>query len=239
MVRRSRIRFVTEFLGGLLKHNYLQKNLTPKEYFTVKKQIIDDRTLMLDVSRELFAHPDRDVEVEGFGSLRLVELQELTGTDFPFILITPERKRKRLRCFVGCRFAANIEKTLEFNLRTVLDPWNADIRIEGTDLDAGDLLRKIVNQIKSSDLAIFDNRGTLQKPNVYIEAGIRHALNRPMIFCKYTGRSVGGIKTIPSTGTVPVDLRSLTRVQYKTYEELCREIYFRFPRFLQRNRLVF
>jgi hypothetical protein len=239
MAVRSRVRFVTEFLASFLHQLYVHQELTPRQFFMLKRTALGDRNLMLHVSHQLFSHPGEDIELGDIGPLRLVHLHELRGKDFPFILVTTRGPRpKPLTCFVGCRFTANIEKILEFNLRTILDPWNVEVRIEGSDLDSGDLLSKIIAQIRAADFAVFDNRGTFDKPNVYIEAGICFALRKPMILCEYVGRSIAGVQTIPVTGKPPTDFGGLNRVHYKSYEHLCREIYLRFPKFLKRNRLV-
>lgn len=91
--------------------------------------------------------------------------------------------------------------------------------------------------IKTSDLCIFDNLGTLNRPNVYIEIGIAHALGRPMLVCEYVGDGSKGKKRMPDTDSVPSDLQGLIRIQYRSYEDLCRQLYFALPIFLARHQL--
>ena len=54
-----------------------------------------------------------------------------------------------------------------------------------------------------------------------------------MLVCEYTGRK----KRIPDTGSVPSDLQGLFRIQYQSYQDLCRQLYFGFPIFLKRHGL--
>ena len=233
----SRVRFVTDYLSELLRENYNQRLVSQSDYFQLEKQVVGDRQLMLEISRRLFNNPGMDVELPGFGALRLVSLRSLRGKEFPFIVVPPERKRRKLLCFVGCRFAAGLPELLEFNLRTVLDAWRVEVVIAGADLSASSLLGRIIEDIGRASFCVFDNRGTLQTPNVYIEVGIAWVLNKPAIFCEYLGRNHSDLKTLRPAGSLPADLRQLTRVQFKSDEELFRRIYFRFPRFVERNGL--
>lgn len=234
----SRVRFVTDFLSDLLEENFVQRHLTQRVYFQLRQSVLGDRQLMLRVSRELFKSQGQDVEVTGLGPLRLVELKNLTGKDFPFIVLPPEEKRRGLRCFVGCRFTAGLPQILAFNLRTILDAWNVEVRLAGASLSAASLLGQTIGEIKDADFCVFDNRGTLEIPNVYIEVGIAWVLEKPMIFCEHTGRHRAGFKSLPTTGSLPVDLRQLTRVQFGNDEELCRKLYFGFPSFARTNGLT-
>jgi hypothetical protein len=142
-----------------------------------------------------------------------------------------------LVCFVGHRFLKNIEQSLRFNLVHLLSPYGIDLRWSGYDLSARDVFAEIVRGIESADLCLFDNLGTLNRPNVYIEIGIAHALGKPMLVCEFAGTAAGR-RRIPDTGSVPSDLQGLFRIQYRSYEELCRQLYFNFPLFLARNQLV-
>jgi hypothetical protein len=233
----SRVRFVIDYLEELLKENYTQRRLKQRSYFQLRKHVLGDRQLMLEMSRALFEDPGKDIDLPGFGPLRLVELQSLTSKNFPFIVVPPAKERRSLSCFVGCRFTAGLPQLLEFNLRTVLDAWRVDVRTADADLSSSSLLERITQDIRTADFCVFDNRGTLETPNVYIEVGIAWVAKKPMIFCEYQGRHRIGLKTVPPTGSLPVDLRQLTRVQFKNDEELFRRIYFGFPRFVKKNGL--
>jgi hypothetical protein len=58
-----------------------------------------------------------------------------------------------------------------------------------------------------------------------------------MLVCEYAGSTAGRRKKIPDTGSVPSDLQGLFRIQYRSYEDLCRQLYFNLPLFLARNEL--
>ncbi len=58
-----------------------------------------------------------------------------------------------------------------------------------------------------------------------------------MLVCEYVGPTSKGRKRIPDTGSVPSDLQGLLRIQYRNYEDLCRQLYFGLPKFLQENNL--
>jgi hypothetical protein len=100
-------------------------------------------------------------------------------------------------------------------------------------MSAGDLFGKIIRDIRASDFCIFDNLGTSDKPSVYIEAGIAYALKKPFIFCEYSGRR----NRVLETGSMPVDLAGLLRVQYQSYRDLCAQLVAGLPDFLSKQRL--
>lgn len=237
MPTRSRVGFVKEFLAELFEEDFRRHKLDTEAFYEAKR-FLADRPELLRVSRDLFNNLGRQVDTDALGPLKLVMLRGLNGKEFPFILVTAERvQRKPLKCFVGCRFVADIDRNLEYNLRTILEPWEIHVHLEGRNLGASSLFNRILRSIRSSDMCIFDNLGTSDRPNVYIEAGISLAEDKPMVFCEYAGRSISGLGAIPATGGIPADFRGLTRVQYRSYERLFRDLYFRMPRFLKDNRL--
>ena len=95
------------------------------------------------------------------------------------------------------------------------------------DMSATGIFEKTVREIRGADFCIFDNREADLKPNVYIEAGIAYVLRKPFIVADYQGNRL----------EVPSDLQHINRIQYRDYEELSRQIYFRLPVFLRENRL--
>jgi hypothetical protein len=107
----------------------------------------------------------------------------------------------------------------------LLSPYGIDLRWSGYDLSARDVFDEVVYGIKSADLCVFDNLGTLNRPNVYIEVGIAHALGKPMLVCEYAGGKAERRRRIADTGSVPSDLQGLFRIQYRSYEDLCRQLY--------------
>jgi hypothetical protein len=138
---------------------------------------------------------------------------------------------------VGHRFLADIERSLRFNLIHLFEPYKVSLRWSGYDLTARDVFQDIVSGIKESDLCFFDNLGTLNKPNVYIEIGMAHVLGKPMLVSEYAGPGSKGRRKIPDTGSVPSDLQGLLRIQYQSYEDLCKQLYFGLPVFLERHGL--
>jgi hypothetical protein len=137
------------------------------------------------------------------------------------------RRSRRLRCFLGHRFLPRITNALRLDLRYVLEPSNIQLVWSDMDMSAAGFFGMTVRQIRRADFCIFDNREADLRPNVYIEAGIAYALGKPFIMADYKSNRL----------EVPSDLAHINRVQYRDYEHLSRQIYFRLPVFLRDNRL--
>lgn len=86
-------------------------------------------------------------------------------------------------------------------------------------------------------MCIFDNYGTLNKPNVYVEIGIAYALKKPMIFCAHQPRQSEIAKAKIAGKDIPSDLTGLSKLQYKNYQDLCKQVYFSLPYFLAEHKL--
>jgi len=230
-----------EFLRGFLKEfieNQLVNSLmTPDEYQNYLGGLQRDARLA-DISQELFASSPKPLPVPSFGRLRLIFLREPDGAQFPFLQGMKRSNSpigKKTTCFVGHRFVEEIETSLRFNLIHLFEPHRIALRWSGYDLSSKDIFEDIVAGIRSADFCLFDNLGTLNRPNVYIEIGIAYALDKPMVVCEYVGK---GRKRVHDTGSVPSDLQGLFRIQYRSYEELTRKLYFGLPMFLDRHRLL-
>jgi hypothetical protein len=226
-------RFVREFVEAFLESQLLDGFLSTPEYHDQLAEI--RRAKLAEFCRDLFAHTPAAIEGP-FGPCRVVYLREAEGSQFPFLQMLkkkPAPETRRLSCFVGHRFLKGIERSLRFNLVHLLEPYSIVLRWSGYDLSSRDIFRGIVDGIREADLCIFDNLGTLNRPNVYIEIGIAHALGKPMLVCEYVGRK----RRILDTGSVPSDLHGLFRIQYRSYEDLCRQLYFGLPTFLHSNGL--
>lgn len=231
--------FVREFLNGFLETQFVNGLVPTEEYYDLLAGLRKYKPLT-GISHKLFAKSPDNVHVEGFGALRLIYLREPDGDEFPFLqgLAKPSLAgREKLVCFVGHRFLPSIERSLRFNLRHLFEPHEIDLRWSGYDLAAQDVFQQIVSGIKSADLCFFDNLGTLNKPNVYIEIGMAHVLGKPMLVSEYSGPGSKGRRKIADTGSVPSDLQGLLRLQYRSYEELCQKIYFGLPTFLGKSGL--
>ena len=231
--------YVREFLARFLEARLVNGLISTDEYYN-RLSGLRKGTLLADVGQLLFDSSPDPVDLEGFGRLRIIYLREPDGSEFPFLQgltksVPPETKK--LTCFVGHRFLENIEQALRFNLVHLFEPYNIVLRWSGYDLSARDVFEDILSGIKSSHLCFFDNLGTLNKPNVYIEIGIAHILAKPMLVSEYLGPGSKGRKKIPDTGSVPSDLQGLVRIQYRSYEDLCKQIYFGLPVFLERHGL--
>ena len=229
--------FLREFVIRFFESRLLDGSVSVDEYYD-RVSAINKNEGLTAISRRLFENSPEAVHLDGYGPLRVIELREPDGSRFPFLqgLTMPApRERRRLICFVGHRFLKNIEQSLRFNLVHLLSPYGIDLRWSGYDLSARDVFHEIVHGIDLADLCLFDNLGTLNRPNVYIEIGIAHALGKPMVVCEYAGET--GRRKIPDTGSVPSDLQGLFRIQYVSYEDLCQQLYFNLPPFLRRNGL--
>jgi hypothetical protein len=230
--------FVREFLRDFLETRFVTGVISTREYYRLLPALQDE--LLTGISEELFAKSPSPVHVEGFGDLRLIYLREPDGSEFPFLQRLTKRSpssKRKLICFVGHRFLKNIERSLRFNLAHLFEPYKISIRWSDYDLAARDVFQGIVAGIRKADICFFDNLGTLNKPNVYIEIGMAHVLGKPMLVSEYSGPESKGRRKIPDTGSVPSDLQGLLRIQYRSYEYLCRNLYFGLPIFLKQNRL--
>lgn len=122
----------------------------------------------------------------------LLDLKEIGGKRFPFVLCIPEQadklnvpKKHLGDCFVGCRFGPTRDE-----ITRVLDPllryYGFRIQFGDTGLDSGQILDRILEKLDDVSFAIFDNRGTESKPNVYIEVGAAYARGVPLLFSSNT-----------------------------------------------------
>lgn len=231
--------FIRQFLLGFTESLLLNGFVTADEYHDCIIEI-RQREDLETISRRLFQRSPEPFNLDGFGQLRIIELREPDGSCFPFLQGLTRGHLgggKKLTCFVGHRFLRNIEQSLRFNLIHLFSPYDITLRWSGYDLSARNIFEDVVGGIARADLCVFDNLGTLNKPNVYVEIGIAYTLGKPMLVCEYTGPSSRGRKRIPDTGSVPSDLEGLFRIQYGSYKDLCQQIYFGLPVFLERNNL--
>ncbi len=232
------VAFLREFLLSFFETHLLGGLVSAEEYQDLLVALRKNETLS-DTSRMLFESSPGAVHLDGFGLVRMIELREPDGRTFPFLqgLVKASESRPKLTCFVGHRFRRNIEQSLRFNLVHLLSPLGITLRWSGYDLSARDVFRDVISGIREADICVFDNLGTLNRPNVYIEIGIAHALGKPMLVCEYIGGTSSG-RRILDTGSVPSDLQGLFRIQYRSYEELCRQLHFHLPIFLYRHGLL-
>jgi hypothetical protein len=230
--------FLRAFLEGFFESQFVNGFLSTDRYHDLCADLQRNPRLAA-VGRWLFECSPKPVQVADFGRLRLVQLREFDGSTFPFLQgLTQQRegaKRRKLACFLGHRFLKDIEDSLRFNLIHLFEPHTISLRWAGDDMSAADVFTKVLAGIRNADLCLFDNLATSNKPNVYIEIGIAYALGKPMLFCEHTGTAAD---TAFETASVPSDLQGLLRIQYASYQELCKKLYFGLPSFLKLHKLV-
>lgn len=230
--------FVRQFISDFLESQLLNGFISTEEYHAYLRGL--HKTSLAEISELLFENSPDTAFFESYGPLRIIYLREPDRTEFPFLQGLSEQNRKermkKLVCFVGHRFFEDIERSLRFNLVHLFEPHQIKLQWSGYDLSARGVLEDVVAGIRDADLCLFDNLGTLNRPNVYIEIGIAYALKKPMVVCEYVGTS-SRRRRIPDTGSVPSDLQGLIRIQYKSYQDLFKRLYFGLPAFLERHRL--
>lgn len=230
------VSFVREFLTSFFESELVNGRMSTDEYHDKLASIRKNPSLAA-ISRSLFEKSPDPILFEGNRPLRLIYLREHDGGEFPFLQGLTSRGapvKEKLTCFVGHRFLKNIEKSLRFNLIHLFEPYKIALRWSGYDLGARGMFDDVLSGIKNADLCFFDNLGTLNRPNVYIEIGIAHVLGKPMLVSEYLGPGSKGRKRTPDTGSVPSDLQGLLRIQYRSYKDLCKQLYFGLPVFLER-----
>jgi hypothetical protein len=184
--------FLREFLLNFFETHLLGGLLSAEEYQDLLVTLNENETLA-DFSRNLFESSPRAVHLDGFGLLRMIELREPDGRSFPFLqgLFKASESQPKLTCFVGHRFRQNIAQSLRFNLVHLLSPLGITLRWSGYDLSARDVFGDVISGIREADICVFDNLGTLNRPNVYIEIGIAHALGKPDACLRVYRRHIG------------------------------------------------
>jgi hypothetical protein len=98
--------------------------------------------------------------------------------------------------------------------------------IAGQEAASEPLLSDIVKKMRSADFAIFDNRETETKPNVYIEIGMSLILKLPFIVCDYRDPKR------PEFDPIPSDLSGFLTLRYSDYKSLFTEPALKLPSFI-------
>lgn len=232
-------RFVRQFLTNFLDAQLTKGTITPKE-FQEHQRFLNNYSNVEAASKLLFDNAPDPIRFDSIGSFAIAYLEEPNGRQFPFLHAVTKRSKgnkKRLTSFVGHRFLPQIGRALRLNLSHLLEPHGIRLKWANQDLSAKELFPSIVQDIRTSDMCIFDNYGTLNKPNVYVEIGIAYAFKKPMIFCAHQPRRSAITKVKNAAEHIPSDLTGLSRLQYKNYQDLCKQLYFSLPYFLAENKL--
>ncbi|MCI0691197.1 nucleotide-binding protein [candidate division KSB1 bacterium] len=158
-------------------------------------------------------------------------MKTMSGLDFPFVRILfkddlAQIPKKRLKVFVGHRFVDHITQPLRFNLARILEPYGIKLMFAGQEAASEPLLSDIVKKLSTADFAIFDNRETETKPNVYIEIGMSLILKLSFIVCDYRDPKR------PDFDPMPSDLSGFLTVRYANYKSLFTELSLKLPSFI-------
>lgn len=168
---------------------------------------------------------ERDVRFER------ILMKAIDCSDFPFVRILlksdlAQIPKRRLKVFVGHRFVDHITQPLRFNLARILDPYGIKLMFAGQEAASEPLLSDIIKKLRAADFAIFDNRETETKPNVYIEIGMSLILKLPFIVCDYRDPKR------PDFDPIPSDLSGFLTVRYADYKSLFTELSLKLPSFI-------
>lgn len=225
----SSLVFIRDFLSAHFEHRFVTGIISQAAYHRAQAYMSGET--FDEFSQELFARSPAAVTFPSGGEFKFIHLREMDGSEFPFILGLSQHQKRPLHCFVGHRFLPSIEGPLRFNLAHVLNPYRIHLRWSAQDLSASGVFAEIVKGIRGAAMCFFDTYGTAGKPNVFIEIGMAYALGVPMIVAEHVGEASDAVEAIPS------DLQGLFRIQYTTYEELFRKLYFGLPNFIAKNKI--
>jgi hypothetical protein len=160
----------------------------------------------------------------------LLDLPELEGGRFCHVLAVPReqnafearlKQKLQRKCFVGCRFDRGRKRFARL-LQDILGYYGYEPYFSDTGYWKGQILEEIIKGLSSRkfEFALFDNRATEGKPNVYIEVGAAYALRKPLILFDYR------------LARLPSDLAGFSTIRYQTYRSLARQLSRRLPKFL-------
>jgi hypothetical protein len=218
--------YIRDFAETLFMQNVIDENKRRR-----LASLCDSSTARSN-AEELFS--EKEVKVYGHQLvLRLKRLREMNGQEFDHIevIFTGRKKRPKRRCFVGRRFVPRVEKTLRRNLRQVLEPYRIEVDWSGRDIRSVDIFPDIAKRIRAAHFCVFDNRATVGKANVYVEAGMAYMDGKPFIFFDYRP----GKRKHDKPGPVPSDIAFVLSLRYRNYRELFRNFYFQLPVFFRKS----
>jgi hypothetical protein len=202
-------------------HNAQRINRALYDYFSRPKLIRSISDILLQ----------QHEHVETILRFELVSMKSLDGSEFPFVRILfiedlEKLPKKQLKVFVGHRFLDHITHPLRFNLARILEPYGIKLMLVGQEAASEPVLSDIVKKLRTADFAIFDNRETETKPNVYIEIGMSLILKLPFIVCDYRDPKR------PDFDPIPSDLSGFLTVRYPDYKSLFTELSLKLPSFI-------
>jgi hypothetical protein len=227
MPQSTRRRLVQERLSLVLDTLYRTQQIDRPTRNDLK-MMFRDRGLMDYLVNGLYS-PRKEVMVPDT-QLKIVRLSiKEVGTKQSSLFVMqlsapadPPTSKSPRRCLVGHRFTQPIEASFRWNLRELFSVFDVAEEYSGFDGAAINIIDDLREKIRTSDFCLFDNRETTApaKPNVYLEAGMAFALQRPFIFCHYK-REVW-----------PSDFSNMVYLSYRNYGELFQELASVLPMFL-------
>ena len=226
MPRAAQLQSLTENLTRIFDTLYIAKQISRPKRLQLN-QIVRNHELLEHLATHLYG-PTREVVIPGETEAKLVllsvrEPDKRQSDLLVFQRVSPHaRKQKPLRCLIGHRFTEPLMQTFRFNIRQLFELFDIEEEYSGFDGAAVNIIDDLRDRIGACDFCLFDNRETTtpSKPNVYIEAGIAFALQRPFIFSHYK-REVW-----------PADFSNFSYLSYKSYKDLFQKLSALLPIFL-------
>jgi hypothetical protein len=226
MPRAAQIQSLIENLTRIFDTLYITKQISRVKRLQLN-HIVRSRDLLQHLATHLYG-PAREVVIPGEAEAKLILLsvREPDKRQSDLLVFqratSPRSTHKPLRCLIGHRFTDPLMQAFRFNVRQLFELFDIEEEYSGFDGAAVNIIDDLRERIHTCDFCLFDNRETTtpSKPNVYIEAGMAFALQRPFIFCHYK-REVW-----------PADFSNFSYLSYKSYKELFQKLSALLPIFL-------
>ena len=165
-------------------------------------------------------------------TFKLLRLREYNRDDFPMpIIVARLPLKKQVICFVGHRDNAEMRRSLQYNLASVLRQFRVIPSFQDVNYLSDLIFERVKKEIIKSDFCIFDNRGTQNKPNVYVEIGMAKMLGKPVVFFEKRTRSTQQLEGFPS------DFSGFSTFRYRSYKDLFYEFGLQLPFLLRKMKL--
>jgi len=164
----------------------------------------------------------------------IAHIRELSGHEFPTVMAVNRRIRcsRRLRVFVGHRFAPAVTSNLRHNLQIVFRPYGISPVYSDSDMPNGPVFETILERIRAADFCIFDDRETEVRPNVLIELGAAIGMRKPYFYFNFGNKRTVKINNRHEPITTASDLAGMLYLPYTSYRGLFVEFARRLPGFL-------
>lgn len=222
--QKSVEKLVKDLVSWLYTHEVIDARLHKK--LTAKQFLGSVATLLINNNNGSYS-------VKGKLHFTLLRLREFKKSEFDLVLAVPKLKTKRrLKCFVGHRDTPEMRRSFQVNLSTITSYFNILLRFQDVNYAGRIIFDRILKEIKASDLCIFDNRLTENKPNVYLEIMAAIIFKKPMILFEYLSDKDEDMTGFPS------DLVGRSSIRYKNYKSLFQELAYQLPFILKEESLA-